>query len=472
LNTLASHGLESYVNEATRIGVNKNNEKTMTCIDHVHARKIKINNVEVSDSGISDHHAILIRCETRNSNKTKINSQITDISKTTITYLDREKLKQLLQNETWTEINFQNTDTAFESFINIYNKLKNGSRKTILVQNRKKQNSKEKKRAPWISDQALVLVQQKKEIYKSMRKRKNVDETHSLLKLKFKKVSSQLVKQIRRDKSNYYGQKLKKCTTAKDYWRELKNICKVDQRNSENKIKLTDQEGQEISEPEKIVEILNNHYAAISTTEMNKNPLFSNNHTGNYTLNNEFSSVGSFVAYEITVLDVYHAIKKLANKDSSGEDGIRARELKEYWEELAIPLVLLFNFSLTRGEFPKILKKSTITPIPKISRAHLPENFRPISITSTVSRVFEIIIHNRMLKFLMKTKFFSKNQFGFLPKKNTTSALIAHLHEIVSNLEQKKNYWTLFGYREGLRYCQPQNSTRKIIQSRLQRHIP
>ena len=72
-----------------------------------------------------------------------------------------------------------------------------------------------------------------------------------------------------------------------------------------------------------------------------------------------------FAYHEITVYNIYHAIKKLANKNSSGEDGISARcELKQYWEEVCIPLTLIFNFSLIQNQYPNSLAKSMLRPAP------------------------------------------------------------------------------------------------------------
>mgnify|MGYP000911161260 CR=1 FL=1 len=49
-----------------------------------------------------------------------------------------------------------------------------------------------------------------------------------------------------------------------------------------------------------------------------------------------------------------------------------------------------------------------------------------------------------MLSFLFKKIFFSKNQFGFLPQKSTTEAIVAHLKEISENLENKKRVIGLY----------------------------
>ena len=63
---------------------------------------------------------------------------------------------------------------------------------------------------------------------------------------------------------------------------------------------------------------------------------------------------------------------------------------------------------------------------------------------STVSKVLEAILKKRMVNFLLKHSFFNNNQFGFLPRKSTSEALVTHLNEIVNNLERSKTVFGLY----------------------------
>ena len=66
-------------------------------------------------------------------------------------------------------------------------------------------------------------------------------------------------------------------------------------------------------------------------------------------------------------------------------------------------------------------------------------NYRPIALLSVISKVFESLIKERMLKFLLKNNYFSPQQYGFLPNKSTDDALVDQVTEITKNLEEGKS---------------------------------
>ena len=53
------------------------------------------------------------------------------------------------------------------------------------------------------------------------------------------------------------------------------------------------------------------------------------------------------------------------------------------------PLTYLFNLSISQSKVPSQWKISSITPVPKVSKPQSCQDYRPISITSVLSRAFE-----------------------------------------------------------------------------------
>jgi len=64
-------------------------------------------------------------------------------------------------------------------------------------------------------------------------------------------------------------------------------------------------------------------------------------------------------------------------------------------------------------------KVANITPIFKKGDRKDPSNYRPVSLTSVVSKILEKIIRDGVVEHLHKNNLLSKNQFGFVKHRST-----------------------------------------------------
>jgi len=87
-------------------------------------------------------------------------------------------------------------------------------------------------------------------------------------------------------------------------------------------------------------------------------------------------------------------------KTISNSYDIPARFLNFSASSLSSWLSEFFNKCMAQGEFPNILKIAQITPIPKIAAPKSPNDYRPISILPTLSKVFEKFIYSRLYSFV------------------------------------------------------------------------
>ena len=85
---------------------------------------------------------------------------------------------------------------------------------------------------------------------------------------------------------------------------------------------------------------------------------------------------------------------------------------------------LLFNQFLAEENFREDLKKAIVTPIFKKGENSLPEDYRPISITSSLAKVFERLLREQTLEYHEKFALLSNTQFGFRNKVSTIDALV------------------------------------------------
>ena len=112
--------------------------------------------------------------------------------------------------------------------------------------------------------------------------------------------------------------------------------------------------------------------------------------------------------------------------------------LKQTKEFISKPLSDLINLSFTSGKFPTIFKCPSVTPIFKKGSKLEYSNYRPISILSNVSKIFEKLVSNRLKFFLEQNKCLFESQYGFRSKHSIDHALIQITEEIRKAIDQNK----------------------------------
>jgi len=99
---------------------------------------------------------------------------------------------------------------------------------------------------------------------------------------------------------------------------------------------------------------------------------------------------------------------------------------------------------MTKGEFPNLLKIAQITPIPKITSPKSPNDYRPISILPTLSKVFEKVVYSRLYSFVSSKRILSPQQYGFRTNHSTELAISAIYDDMICNKDNKLITCTLF----------------------------
>ncbi|MEE4247924.1 MAG: reverse transcriptase family protein, partial [Kangiellaceae bacterium] len=137
----------------------------------------------------------------------------------------------------------------------------------------------------------------------------------------------------------------------------------------------------------------------------------------------------------VDAVELGNTILQLKNK-SPGWDGICADPVKAACDCLVEPLLHIVNLSFIHGTFPDDLKVAQVVPLYKKGSPMELGNYRPISLLPLFSKVFEKLIHKRIMKFVEDNSILSPHQFGFQSGKNTSMALISAVHKIVEVLEE------------------------------------
>ena len=177
--------------------------------------------------------------------------------------------------------------------------------------------------------------------------------------------------------------------------------------------------GKAVTEPTQVVKELSTFFARIGgiTSNSAKSPHKPYKHyLGS-------ACTKSMAIIPVTSTEVELIVKTLKVTSASGFDRIHTKTLKAVLPSILEPLTYLINLSLRSGVFPSILKKARIIPLHKGGSHDDPSNFRPISILSVFSKVFERPLQRLLHQFLEKKGFFNSRQFGFRPGHSTEDAL-------------------------------------------------
>lgn len=159
----------------------------------------------------------------------------------------------------------------------------------------------------------------------------------------------------------------------------------------------------------------------------------------------DFSSRGG-ESYNVlfTPRELCQAMKVCADT-SPGQDDVPYAMLCHLRDEALDFLLSIYNRIWIEGTFPSSWGVAVVIPIPKPGKDHsLPTNFRPISLTSCVCKLFEKMVNSRLVWFLERENFFSRSQCGFRKHHSTTEALISLESSICGAFASRQHHVTIF----------------------------
>ena len=128
-------------------------------------------------------------------------------------------------------------------------------------------------------------------------------------------------------------------------------------------------------------------------------------------------------------------IVKLKNKSSYGYDSISNKLIKSASHTLVRPLTLIVNQSLHTGIYPSQLKLSRVKPLFKHGNKSQFNNYRPISLLPSLSKIFEYVMFDQLLHYFIENNLLSMEQFGFRPGHSTELAAVRLVDQLTSQMD-------------------------------------
>ena len=189
-----------------------------------------------------------------------------------------------------------------------------------------------------------------------------------------------------------------------------------------------------IDDPQKICEAFNIHFATIGEK------IEKNIKSHDPTLFSFPNSSTSFFFFLATPEEIYLLIGGIKTKKAVRENDISNNLLKLSNTVISPFLCTIFNSYIQQGEFPDALKIAEVVSVFEKGDSNLLTNYRPISILSQTSKIFEKLISNRINDYLEKYHLISDKQFGFR-QNSLTSHAISNIYEKLTQNSDKGMYF-------------------------------
>lgn len=385
-------------------------------------------------SKISDHYGCILSAEFHlSSTHSKKNSpryiEVSDFSDKNVkkftNILSSLEIQNKLSLDLSTDFNY---NTLEKNLVN--------ARKQAFPIKRVKFDRRKHKINEWITEGILRSINFKNELhYKYVNSPLN-STTRIDYKFNLDKYDKYLKSLIRTAKQTYfhklftsYGSDMKKT------WSTINNVLGRKQKTN----KFPDSfliKDTSISDPKVIADEFNNFFINIGENLASTVGNASNSNISFKSfLKNKPSS--SFSFQEVDENQVLKVIDSLKSKTSSGYDLISTKLLKQIKTVIAQPLTFIFNQSLNSGFFPDHMKIAKVSPLYKKGNSSLLDNYRPISLLPSCSKVFEKILHTQLMDYFITNNLFFGNQYGFRPKHSTELATLELTDRLLHFMDKK-----------------------------------
>lgn len=419
--------IHSYNLRATITDVTRPSDSGGSCIDNI------ITNLgpdrcsaRVLSACISDHEAQVIDF---------LNTSSSDVlhPKKTLTrnfsQTNKDRFCQEMSNINWVEFlkKHDSVDMQFTEFHNLFLRLYNRHFPLFL------KTTSRKNRQNWISRDIIKAKQELRDWYHL---RCDFPDFYSHIYQSKRKEYRRLIAASKAAAAERHISSSK--NVGKAVWQVVKGTSGCD---AERKfISEIESKGCLLSQPKHIASAFNDHFINASVFSSTMPSGFSTSSAVPPPRYNQ-SSLFLRPADENEVLEVFN---NLNNSKARDVYDVSPSFIKSVSNCLITPLTILFNNSLLEGVFPSMLKTSKVVPVFKKGEKHSINNYRPISILPSFSKVFERLMYNRLMDFLIKHSIIASNQFGFLRGKSTADAINAFLTEVMSALDKGDDVFGLF----------------------------
>ena len=343
-------------------------------------------------------------------------------------FSDTEFEEIVINGVNWEEIcmfRYEDANVSFSSFNNTLNFYLDE------MAPYKKMTQKELRlmRKPWISRDILNKCKERDKLLKEITKE---DDPLKLQELResFIQLRNEVTNEKRKSKKEFHTTQFEKNKNkSSKVWQDIKKLVNIKSVKKSNiKLMIDDKI---VSDQTSNANTFNEHFSKLGAKVQQKIPiergsyndyLYKKNNNGEYYINN---AGHVFFLSPTDPKEVEDVINNLNSRKSPGPNGVPVLLLKKFSGFFSLWLSKLVNLSFVTGIFPDLLKFAKVTPLHKKESKLDFHNYRPISLLSVYSKIFEKLTYTRVYSYLVKYNLIYAKQFGFRGNHSCNHAIIS-----------------------------------------------
>ena len=273
----------------------------------------------------------------------------------------------------------------------------------------------------------------------------------------YKKVRNYTQRLIENSKKDYYKNKLEnEKHLPKKLWKTLKDLgTSRKSKSSASNIGL-EVDDQIFFDKSKVTDKYNNFLTTVASNLVKS--LLVGRPTGKYCIDQVekcYTSKGvsedSFELDPVCEEQAHKLLNGINACKATGLDNIPAKLVTDASEIITSPLTHIINLSLSQGIMPDDLKNARVVPLHKKNSKTDVGNYRPVSVLSVISKVFERVVHDQLHQYMHDMNLLYEYQSGFR-KSYSTDTCLMHLTDYIQLEMDKGNYvgMILLDFTEGV----------------------
>lgn len=431
INNMTNLGFIQLVSRPTRI-----TDHSATLIDHVYTNNIHSTiSCNILTIDISDHLATLTTISIDNSNTSNFRQNRTDIEGASYRIFNEasdEIFKNLIYNEDWNNIynNDLDAESHYDLFLNTYSKHYDSAYPPKKGRARRKHERENPK--PWILPWLEDACARKNDLYHAFVKNRTTSNERA-----YKKMKKFVEKHLKLAKDKYHRKYFDQYKdNSKKQWHIINTLLNR-KSNRADPIKLHDDNGTLLKSSSEVAEKFNNYFTNIAANLKSKISARSAQDPTGFRefLNNP--SQHSIYLRPVEPGEVHNIIMNFKNK-ATLDTKMNVLKIANSSFHFTHALARVINKSFEQGVFPQSLKLARVVPIHKGNSKTEVSNYRPISLLSSFSKIYEKLMHNRVLEFLDSNGSLFEMQYGFRPGRSCEHALLNAQNLLLSTMSKKQ----------------------------------